>query len=313
MSFATLLRLATSATTLTLAACLGSANSQPYSSAIPLGDSLNKPATGASIIFADGGAANQIDGYSERNGKMIKAISTLCPGSLTVDTAGDLYVVEPCVPAILVYPPGSTKFALQIKLPPLYNGYGSPDVAVSRLGELATSNGGIVSFFRKGTREPFNIVGNAKFVQVTGLAYDAHGNLYVSTSKGLGEIIGGGKGSAITLFNISPQPPAGHLAVDDTNHELLDVGESSGIGTIYQYHLPNPAAQSGAITLTGTSFLEGLVLNRATHSVFVSGLATSDGSSYVWQFPYPAGGSPTLTISQGSNGFIGVTVTESGK
>jgi hypothetical protein len=299
------------------AAC--SAAPQSDSNVVPVADRpdivrpLVNAEAGAGIVYTTsivGTHYNTVFEYSQKTGEQVGEITGFDgPSGLAVDSEGDLYVNNCLEAEVFVFPPGVTKPSLT-----LTGTDGAQTIAVSAAGEVAvvafdyTRDITYASFYHKGATKPFKRIGASYFLQNDTspfAAYDERGNLYITGGANnqsvIGEIIGGGRGSAIEILGITNLFIPQGIAVDHHNHLLVADEQNTGSGVIYEYKLPNPTAPIRTIQL-GFSDPQGIALTKSEHALYVASYLGN-----VYRFSYPSAKSPTQTIVQDYPSWVAIS------
>jgi hypothetical protein len=266
--------------------------------------------TNPPTVFVGSLGDSAVYGYSQKTGALTETIADVPgPSGLATDGSGNLYVSTPLDYEVLVYPPGSTTPSLTLtKAGPRAAG-----IAVSKTGQVAVVSAsgpnGFVLFYAKSATKPFATRALPANYFPSQDAYDASGNLWVETSQSQNctvfELVGGGHGTQIQQFTLSPQmPECSGIAVDSANHFIVNA-VSNNANSIYTYQLPNLSSPISTTPITGDGSSAGpMALTASEGAAYV---VESLNSPDVARVKYPAGGSPRQTFSV--NGVTGIAVS----
>jgi len=243
--------------------------------------------------------------YSFPQGTLVGTLNNfLKPSGECVDKAGDIFITDSSS-QIFEYAHGGHKRIATLK-DPLYTPEGcSVDPTTGNLAvanyETSSNYPGNVAVYRKAKGIPTSYIG-FNFYYYFFCGYDASGNLFVDGQNNsgfgfeFGELRKGGRTIQNILLPQSITAPGG-VAWDGTH---VAVGDQGG-AAIYQFDVrAGKASLAGTTPLGGTGgqvFQFGIAGSTVAVPVYFSG--TSSGS--VQLYNYPAGGSPTATITDGVN------------
>ena len=224
---------------------------------------------------------------------------------LNVDRFHNLYAVEFVAGKVVVFPHGATQPSRTLSVEP--SGSYPNSVAISHEGEVAVgqfqTNG--INFYHRDATMPFKIVKPpASFGSAGFCAYDAQGNLYVigsaaSHASHIGEIVGGGKGNAITDLGVNTGITNAKGIQVDRNGDVAVVGDS---GTLNVYA---PASN----TLLSTAQLNdppnggpnpngGFSMLKSGDDLYVaSAILNQKNEGLALEYAYPTGGDILNTIT----------------
>jgi hypothetical protein len=253
------------------------------------------------LLYLSDGGAGEVRVYSYPAGKKAGALTRVQdPAGVCSDAAGDVWVVNSASFTIAEYAHGATKSEATLSDAGSANPLGcsvdptTGNLAVTNLGTAGA--GGNLSIYTgaKGSAHKFQ---NSDLMYFYFCAYDDQGNLFVdglSSSYGfvLAELpSGSGKLQTISLNGTIDFP--GGVAWDGS---YVAVGDQSYQGmhtsAIYQVSVSGSAGTiEGTTTLTDTCD----VLQFAIQTETV--VAPDDCFSSAGYYAYPAGGSPTKTVS----------------
>jgi hypothetical protein len=254
-----------------------------------------------SLLYLSDGGADEVRVYSYPGGKRAGALTQVQdPAGVCSDAAGDVWVVNSASFTIAEYAHGATKSEATLSDVGAGNPLGcsvdptTGNLAVTNLGSAGI--GGNLSIYTgaKGSAKKFQ---DSDLTYFYFCAYDDGGNLFVdglNSSYGfvLAELpAGSGKLQAISLNGTIDFPggvawDGSYVAVGDQYYQ----GEHTS--AIYQLSVSGSAGTvEGTTTLTGTC--DVLQFAIATKTV----VAPDDCSSSAGYYNYPAGGSPTKTVS----------------
>jgi hypothetical protein len=254
-----------------------------------------------SLLYLSDGGADEVRIYSYPAGKKVGALTQVQdPAGVCSDAAGDVWVVNSASFTIAEYAHGATKSEATLS----DAGSGSPlgcsvdpttgNLAVTNLG--TPSGGGNLSIYTgaKGSAQKFQ---DSDLTYFYFCAYDDEGNLFVdglNSSYGfvLAELpTGSGKLQTISLNGTIDFPggvawDGSYVAVGDQYYQGMHTS------AIYQVSVSGSAGTvEGTTTLTDAC--DVLQFAIATKTV----VAPDDCSSSAGYYDYPAGGSPTKTVS----------------
>lgn len=268
------------------------------SAAIVVSDAVNNT---VSAFTAAGKLKATITGFSE-------------PQGLAADSSGDIYIADTANSRVQVYKNDYKTLKASLADASQYPAGVAVDTMTGVVGVtniISTAGGaGSVSFYAKGATKPCTTVSNASFARVYFDGFDAKGNLYIDGSNSSGSVVvgvitGGCAAKSITtlttgnsiLFpggvNVSPK---GDVVIDDQEGYFLYAYKPALKGS-----LGKPVTST---SLSGASDPVTFAFNKAATSAFTADAGLAEALGY----KYPAGGSPTLTIT-GFGQPIGVAVT----
>jgi hypothetical protein len=230
--------------------------------------------------YPSGAPAGTLTGFDEPQGEC-------------VDKAGDVYITSTQAAEVLEYKHGGTTPIATLKDPgesPIGCAYDATtgDIAVSNITS-GSGGRGSVSIYLKGHTTPSSIISTNAFIEIYFLSYDSQGNLFLDAidESGVvhfGEIVSGG--SSITEFDV-PGLNIGFPGNVQVDSGVLTVGDQDS-AVIYQ--ITNNSV-SGTTPLTGSSDVVQYFIDGGT--VVGPDAGNADAEFY----NYPAGGSPTKTIT----------------
>jgi len=271
--------------------------------------------TVGAVIVSDAGT-NDVDVYTT-TGKLTATITGFSePQGLAMapDPAGLLYVADTANSNILAYKRDYKTLAATLNDSgqfPAGVAYDYTNSIVGVTNIISTAGGpGSVSFYKKGATTPCVTVANSDWARVYFGAFDDTGNFYIDGEdpNGLvlvGEVTGECKAKAITTLTTANAIsfPGG---IQVTKEDKIAIDDQLG-AAIYSYNPPVGGALGSPIAttpLTGSSDPVTVALTKYNEHVWTAdaGLASS------LEFAFPAGGSPSQTIS-GLVQPIGVALT----
>ena len=235
------------------------------------------------------------------------------PEGLAVDAKHNLYVVNAAYSDVMIFAPpynGSPKVLANAGVMPIGVAVDRKgDVAVASVGTFSTGVGAVV-FYGKGALKPTNIVdANREFAGDYYCAFDANGNLYVTSKNGsgpfeAGEIVGGITGTAVTPLTTKNlvQYPSGIAVTGDGKIAILDQSQKGSTATIYTYNPPkghsfgNPIATTelaGANDAVAFAFTDRGRQVFSGDTYYTVGRVKSNHQTPMGQaqwFDYPSGG-----------------------
>jgi hypothetical protein len=199
--------------------------------------------------------------YVIQNGAVVQTLKVYGPQGMAVDSAGNLYVTDVAYSNVLVFAPPYTGSSSVLD----DAGYRPSDVAVDANGNVAVTSfesnsygPGSVAFYPKGATKPSKtIVANHTFAGDYFCAFDANGNLFVTSKSGygpfaVGEVVGGIAGKsvkALTTGNILAAP-AGIQVSANSRIVVLDQDQSGDYPTLYAYGEPKNGALGKPLATT---------------------------------------------------------------
>lgn len=283
------------AVTFALAACAGLAPQGSGSTTIPANPSAHG-AKSQSLLYLTDVKGNTVAVYSYPNGALVTTLTGFGkPRSECADSAGDVWIADVEAQQVEKFTPGAKKPVVALST------QGTPSgCSVSPIdGDVAVAGGprGIVlSVFH---RTPRNRWRDAKVftdkTMATGYfcGYDAQGNLFVDgrSSSGdfhLAELPHLGKALVDIAVSQTIKLP-GQVQWDGTHLAVGDTGVTPSL--VYQFSIvKSKASKTGTTTLSGST---------SVRQFWIAGdkIIGPDNGADVKIWAYPAGGSPTKTIS----------------
>jgi hypothetical protein len=265
-----------------------------------------------SVIFVSDAENNVVDIFSSK-GKQTGTLTGFSePQGLSSDKTAHLYVADTANSQIVVYAKPyktSTKLSDPGQYPADVDVDSKGNIGVTNI--ISTSGGaGSVSFYKKGSKTPKTLSSSSVLEAFFG-AFDAKGNFYFdgfneNDVATVFEVVGGVNGKSITVLSTANTlefpggvqvTPKGDIAVDDQEGPA-----------IYTYAAPKSGKLGSPIdttTLTGSSDPVSYAFTKTATDLY-----TADaGNAASYQFKYPAGGSPTQTISIPGSEPIGIAIT----
>ncbi len=233
--------------------------------------------------------------------------------NIAVDTSGNLYVADFGNHAVEIYaPPYRTRTAT------LADDGGPQGVAVDRDGNVAAANLGngtglsSVYFYAKGATKPGKVVNFAcedcELTSVNNVAFDGLGNLYFNAEYviydspywALGEIKGGIKNRrGFTVLG----PGSGEESVQVTMKGLIAFDNCSAI---YTYDPPVNGKLGKPVETTPLSTYDGCTFAfTPTNRFALTANNIYNSNATIFQYEYPAGGSPVRALNLPSNVYAG--------
>jgi hypothetical protein len=241
--------------------------------------------------------------YSYPKGKLVGTLEDFeKPYGECVDAEGNVYITDSSFARIYEYAHGGTK-PIHTLQDPEYVPYGcavdptTGDLAVANYSD-ASAREGDLAIYHKAKGTPKSYIGY-DFYYYYYCGYDAKGNLFVDGLNDygenfeFGELPKGGDTIADILLPQTIRAPGG-IEWDGT---YVAVGDNAGLA-IYQFTF-----SGGKATLEGTTSLTGAG-NVGQFGISGGSVATpnqffSTSGSGVLLYPYPSGGSSTLSITKG--------------
>jgi hypothetical protein len=240
--------------------------------------------------------------YSYPKGKLVGTLSDFYkPYGECVDASGDVWITDSSFSKIYEYAHGGTKPIHTLK-DPNEEPYGcavdptTGDLAVANYSDTSAREGN-VAIYHKAKGYPKSYTGY-DFYYYFYLGYDPRGNLFID-----GEYVSGltvefgelAKGSDVIQDFILPKRLAAPGGIE-WDGDYVAVGDMAG-GPIYEYSF-----SSKGPTLEGTTPLTGAGLEVGQFGIADSTVVTPNqffSGSGVQVYPYPGGGSPTKSITNG--------------
>ncbi|MGA2759092.1 MAG: hypothetical protein ABSF08_02070 [Candidatus Cybelea sp.] len=253
------------------------------------------------LLYLSDGGADEVRIYTYPGGKKAGALTKLQdPAGLCSDAAGDVWVVDSASFTIAEYAHGGTKPEATLSDAGSENPLGcsvdptTGDLAVANVG--TASGGGSLSIYTgaKGTPKKFQ---DSDLTYFYFCGYDDEGNLFVDgLNNSYGFVLaelpnGSGKLQTINLngavaFPGGVQWDGSYVAIGDQYYQ------GKHTSAIYQVSVSGSAGTvQGTTTLTDTC--DVLQFAIASNTV----VAPDDCSTSARYYGYPAGGSPTKTVS----------------
>jgi hypothetical protein len=253
------------------------------------------------LLYLSDGGADKVLVYSYPAGKKVGALTQLQdPAGVCSDTAGDIWVVNSASFTIVEFSHGGTKSKATLSDAGTQNPLGcsvdpaTGNLAVTNLG--AASGGGSLSIYTgaKGSAKKFQ---DSDLTYFYFCGYDDEANLFVdglNSSYGfvLAELpSGSGKLQTISLTGTVDFP--GGVQWDGSDVAVGDqYYQGKHTSAIYQISVSGSAGTvEGTTTLTGSCDALQFAIQGSTV------VAPDDCTSTAKYYLYPAGGSPTKTIS----------------
>jgi hypothetical protein len=239
--------------------------------------------------------------YSYPKGKLVGTLSDFYqPFGECVDAQGDVWITESKFQKIYEYPRGGTK-PIHTLQDPNEQPYGcavdptTGNLAVANYSDASGFQGNVV-VYQKAKGAPRSYTGYDLYYYYY-LGYDPKGNLFVDgqsngNSFEFGELR---KGSGSIAQILLPKAIVGPGGVQ-WDGQYLAVGDMTD-AVIYEFSFSKNYA-----TLEGTTPLSGAGLSVGQFGIAGSSVVTPNqffSGSGVLIYPYPAGGSPTMSITNG--------------
>jgi hypothetical protein len=237
---------------------------------------------GESIVVSD--ASNNVVDIFDAAGEQTAQLTGFSqPQGLGLDKQGNLYVADTSNGRIQVYAPGFTSAPKTIDDP----GQSPASVAIDRQGNLAVANiltasgaSGSVSFFDN-AGSLLTTLSNPSFAKVIFDAFDRNGNLYIdgtNASGGFvaGEIVGGVKGTAITVLttgNTVGYP--GGIAISKSGNIAICDQKNVEIFTYAPPVKGSLGSPTATTTLTGAGDPISIAFTRSNKGIWVADAASS--------------------------------------
>ena len=285
-----------------LAAALVAGCSQGASPTLPLNahafarGSMQPQAKQTDLLYLSDVESNDVAVYSYPKGRLVGTLTGFGkPRAECADSQGNVWISDVDAGAILEFAHGATEPKAALSTP------GSPGgCSVSpRNGDLAVAgglNGTVVGVFRHSNHSRWR---DASLYAVATMsngyfcAYDSQGNLFVDGVDGSGKFALAElphKGTALQSMTVNQaiQKPGG-IAWDGSYITVGDAGVSPSV--VYQLSVSGSTANPvGTTTLSGTTSVRQFWIDGAR-------LVGPDYDAAVGFWNYPAGGSPTKTLS----------------
>jgi sugar lactone lactonase YvrE len=236
------------------------------------------------------------------------------PNNITTDRKGNLWIANWQGSNVLAYPPGATSPSITLN----DSGYCAADVAVGPNGKVYVANAevcpgssgsGNIVIYAKGSTTPQKTLADPSFGNPTGIAVDAHRNIFVTNNKAgnaiVGEFKAGSNGSYTYATLVSaPNSVLEGIVIDKAGNLIVANAFFPTLPGVNVYSPPNwdltnQFGESGA-------FLVGLAFVRDESKIFVTDLEGNGGPA-VYEYAYPTG-KQLAEITAGLNGPVGVAV-----
>lgn len=253
-----------------------------------------------------------VTAYTYPGGKLVGTLSDFeNPYGICSDSKGNVYVTDSKFAKIYEYAHGGAKVIHTLN-DALYQPYGcaidptTGDLAVTNYEDASAREGNVV-IYKKARGYPIGYISYG-FYYYYWCSYDASGNLFIDGAYDYGqgfELAELPKGKHVFEdLDYTKQPnSAGGIAWDGKYLAILD----PSAGEIYQFSVANKLATlEGTTALQGTSYLANLAIDGST--VLIPNQFNS-GSNVLF-YSYPAGGSPTKTLSDGVFYPFSVTISK---
>lgn len=249
------------------------------------------------------------------------------PEGLALDAKHNLYIVNAAYSDVLIYAPpysGSPKTLVDAGVVPIGVAVdGKGDVAVASTGSSSAGVGAVV-FYRDGATKPSSVVAaNSKFAGDYYCAFDAAGNLFITSKNGsgpfeAGEIVGGATGTAVTPLTTKNllQFPSGIAVTHDGKIAILDQSSNNSTATIYTYNPPKHHSLGSPVATTSLAGANDAIAFALTgqgkhvftgDTFFAAGRVRSNHEDQIGQaqwFDYPSGGAQIQNVRLAYNATI---------
>ena len=248
------------------------------------------------LLYLSDVESNDVAVYSYPKGRLVGNLTSLGqPRAECADSQGNVWIADVAAASIVEFAHGATAPTVALSTP------GSPGgCSISpRNGDLAVAgglNGTVVGVFHRSNRNRWrdaNLYTVATMSAGYFCAYDSQGNLFVDGVDGngnfaLAELPHKATALQSVTVNQTINKPGG-MAWDGTYLTVGDAGVSPSV--VYQLSVSGSTASSvGTTTLNGTTSVRQFWIDGAR-------LIGPDYDAPVGFWKYPAGGSPTKTLS----------------
>jgi hypothetical protein len=279
-----------------LAGCAGGL-AGPNAGVAALPQTVTRAATG-DLLYVSDTETSDVYVYSYPDGKRKQRLTGFTdPGGECADSAGDVFVTNTGGSDVLEYAHGASKAKATLS-DPGYFPIGcavdpvSGNLAVTNFSKTSSSGGGdvVVYAHAKGS-----IAGRYRDDKIPGMllcAYDDHGDLFVDgdasgSSFAFAELPQGKSTFTNVTLDQSIEMPGGV----QWDGKYVVVGDQAA-NEIYRFSVSGTKGkEAGSTALTGGSAIFGFWIDGSK----VIGPNSGSGSVGIWN--YPAGGSPTKTIT----------------
>jgi hypothetical protein len=281
----------------------------------PQSSPLNAAATGASakrtqswidpaakkqsLLYVSSVLANDVYVYSYKTQQLVGTLTGFStPYGICADKAGNVWIVNDGAQQVVEYAHGGTSPILTLSDPGEYPEGCAVDPASGNLAVTnfySASGAGSVSIYAGAQGSP-QIYSDPSMENYRFCGYDSHGNLFVdgvnsSSAFVLAELPAGGNSFTNVNFTQKIEWPGGvqwdgkHIAVGDTD-----------TSTIYRTNAEGKVA--GSTQLSGANYVNQFwIVSGAEKRKAATVVAPSQDGGVVGIYKYPAGGSPSATIS----------------
>lgn len=252
-----------------------------------------------SLLYLSSVLTNDVYVYSYKTQQLVGTLTGFStPYGLCADKAGNVWIVNDGAQQVVEYAHGGTSSIATLSDPGEYPEGCAVDPTTGNLAVTnfySTSGAGSVSIYAGAQGSP-QIYSDPSMENYRFCGYDSRGNLFVdgvNSSSGfvLAELPAGGSSFTNVNFTQKIEWPGGvqwdgkHIAVGDTD-----------TGTIYRTNAKGKIA--GSTLLSGSNYVNQFwIVSGAKKRNAASVVAPSQDGGVAGIYKYPAGGSPSATIS----------------
>ena len=271
---------------------------------------MDASAKGSSLLYISDSGTNAVRVYSYPKVKLTGTLTGFSnPQGECVDKAGNVWVTSTSASQIVEYAHGATTPIATLNDPGQYPVGCSVD---AKTGNLAVSNiyattgpPGSVSIYKKAAGSPTSYAPPG-FADVYFLGYDSKGTLYLDgITSGSSFLFASFKGKKFTTITLG-HAIGGPGAVQAVGKNVVVGDQTIAANAAYTFAISGSTGTLESTTpLTGANDIVQFYVQKKT---IAGGDFNPNGGSTVDLFAYPAGGSPTKTVT-GVTAPIGAVVS----
>jgi len=269
-------------------------------------------AKGQALVYVSDAGVNEVFAFKQTGGSPVETISSGLsePQGLATDENGTLYVANTGLSQVLAFKSGKTTPYLTVNTSGEYPvGVQTDDKGNMWVTNIVSTSGGagnLQEYDKKG-----KLLQTITCTQLQKYYFDAidkSGNVFVdgfATLSDTGPAVVEIKAGSTTCTSLPPTFtfPGGLQIYKKKDLSLDDQSANGGSGIIYTYAAPTFSKAIQTTSLSGTSDPVDFAFQMGEKFIWTS----SAGNGEAFQFAFPAGGSPTITLT-GFSQSIGVAV-----